>query len=180
VTSESGKRNGDAGPAQEGHGWGFLRHKKEIERIEEGIGHWWNANTKKPIDVRIRKMDSRLGAAPSTTHGGYASIMDSMEEIGMVFEAASGTRLVDGDAAIQDALDFDESQPLSLLNSPKLFVCSNCTNILFMFQNYGPPAKPKDEACKDPRDVVAYLLLDQPCYQEPDAMNTDESQGGSY
>lgn len=39
-----------------------------------------------------------------------------------------------------------------------------------MFQNYGDPAKPKDDACKDARDVCAYASLADLSYLGGDAL----------
>lgn len=180
VTSEVGKRNGDAGPAQDGLGWGFARYKREIDRVEKELGEWWHGKDGEkgpPIKVSVRKMDSRLGAAPTPNAGGYTTIMDGMADEGLDFESASGDRLKEGDQAIQDALDYNDKLPIDALNAPHLYVNDCCRNIIFMFQNYGDPTKPKDEACKDPRDVVAYLLLDDPIFQEG---VLEISGGGSF
>lgn len=159
VTSEHGKRNGDPGPAQNGWGFGYHRYRLEIERVEREIGEWWNAD-KTPIKVAERIMDSRLGWAEKLSHGASTTIMEGMLEEGLDFSPASGDRLREGDQALNDLLDFDGSADKgSPRADPRLRVCRECGNLIFMFQNYGDPAKPKDDACKDPRDVCAYASL---------------------
>lgn len=177
-TSELGKRNGDPGSAQQGYGWGFARYKKEIERIEAEIGKWWSQDGT-PIKVTERYMDSRLGSSGTPTSGGFTTIMEGMSEEGLEFEPSSGDRLREGDQAIIDLLDFNPEAPKGAADAvPHLMVVEDCHAVIFMFQNYGDPLKPKDEACKDPRDVVAYLVLADPVYQEGDTL--DGEGGGCY
>ena len=177
-TSELGKRNGDPGSAQQGYGWGFARYKKEIERIEAEIGKWWSQDGS-PIKVTERYMDSRLGSSGTPTSGGFTTIMEGMSEEGLEFEPSSGDRLREGDQAIIDLLDFNPEAPKGAADAvPHLMVVEDCHAVIFMFQNYGDPLKPKDEACKDPRDVVAYLVLADPVYQEGDTL--DGEVGGCY
>lgn len=172
VTSEHGKRNGDAGPGQEGRGWGFERYKREILRVEAEIGHWWGGRAGEdgqwiggpPIKIDARKMDSRLGGASTPTHGGFTTIIESMADIGMYFDPASGAPHKDGDEAVQNALDYGLNDATGAQKRASLFVLDECKALLFMFKNYGDPAKPRDEACKDPRDCVCYFLLDDPFY----------------
>ena len=178
VTSEHGKRNGDPGPAQQGFGWGFARYKKEIERIEAEIGAWWSPDGS-PIKVTERYMDSRLGSSGTPTSGGFTTIMEGMSEEGIEFEPTSGDRLREGDQAILNLLFYNPEAPRGAPDAvPKLMVVKTCLAVIFMFQNYGDAMKPKDEACKDPRDGVAYLVLADPVYQEGESL--DAVGGGCY
>jgi hypothetical protein len=47
-----------------------------------------------------------------------------------------------------------------------------------MFQTYGPPARPRDEACKDPRDCVAYFVNANPEYLGGSVL--EPTEGGCY
>lgn len=183
VTSETGARNGDAGDAQESFGWGFERYAAEIRRVREEIGAWWSSSADgcsgAPIAPAESYMDSRLGQAQTTAHGAATTIMDELNQLpGMAWIPASGDRLAEGDALINDHLDYDEGKAVSPLNAPRLQVTDNCRAVIFMFQTYGPATRSRDEACKDPRDCVAYLVNANPEYLGGDAL--DPVGGGSY
>lgn len=183
VSSDTGARNGDAGDAQDSFGWGFERYASEIRRVRAEIGAWWSPSedgcSGAPIVPAESYMDSRLGQAQTVAHGASTTILECLNELpGMNWSPASGDRLSEGDALINDLLDYDETRPVDPLNRPRLQVTENCRAVVFMFQNYGPPTKPRDEACKDPRDCVAYFVNAQPEYLGGHVM--EATGGGCY
>lgn len=172
VSSINGMRNGDAGPAQEGKGWGTDRYVAEMLRVEEEISAWWGS----PIQVVERIVDSRGGQNPTLHSGGTSTTFDDLCERDDIsgFTLAQGSRLSDGDQKINDRLDYD----ITTGKAPKLFASDECKAIIFMFQNYGNPLKPKDEACKEPRDCIAYLTLAEP--EHIPAKFMDSYTSGAY
>lgn len=173
LTSTLGFRNGDKGDGQEGRGWGIRRFVEEIKRVEVEIGKWWNVNGESIVPFE-RIVDSRGGQAPTMHAGAKSTIFDDLEATDLTgFALADGGRLSDGDQKINDALDYEDTG-----RAPTLYICADCPAVLFMLQNYGNPLKPKDEACKEPRDCLAYLLLAEPCHLSAGAWNS--SGGGSY
>jgi hypothetical protein len=171
ISSTLGFRNGDPGDGQVGRGWGLKRYVDEIKRIEAEIGKWWNKDGS-PIQVFERIVDSRGGQAPTIHAGGKSTVFDDLADTELAgFALADGGRLSDGDQKINDALDYVEG------GSPKLYILDTCPAVIFMLQNYGNPLKPKDEACKEPRDCLAYWLLSEPCHVNQNQYSTG---GGTY
>ena len=173
ITSTNGYRNGDAGDGQLGRGWGLDRYVAEIKRIEDELSAWWGS----PIRVAERIVDSRGGQNPTMHAGGKSTVFDDLCDRNDIsgFALADGGRLSDGDQAINNRLDYDAAEG----KAPTLFVVAEkCPAVVFMFQNYGNPLKPKDEACKEPRDCIAYLVQADPCYTGEGAMQS--YGGGSY
>lgn len=171
ITSTHGARNGDEGDGQASRGWGRDRYVAEIKRIEESLGMAWSPD-KQPIKPLARIIDSRGGQAPTMTAGGKTTIFDSLIETDLEgWELADGGRIADGDQKINDALDYNDNQ------APRLYISRNCPATLFMFQNWGLPLKPKDEACKEPRDCIAYLLQSDPVHA---SSTTNYLPNGAY
>jgi hypothetical protein len=174
VTSKGGFRNGDAGDAQQGRGWGLDRYVSEIKRIEAELSEWWG----KPINVEERIVDSRGGQDPTIHAGGKSTVFDDLVDRNDIegFMLALGSRLSDGDQKINDCLDHD----LETGRAPRLFVVAEqCPAVVFMFQTYGNPLKPKDEACKEPRDCIAYLVMSNPEYITEQPQSQDR-RGRAY
>lgn len=173
ITSTNGYRNGDAGEGQTGRGWGLDRYVAEIKRIEEELSEWWG----KPINVVERIVDSRGGQGPTIHAGGKSTVFDDLVDRDDIagFELADGGRLSDGDQAINNRLDYD----MDAGKAPTLYVVAEkCPAVVFMFQNYGNPLKPKDEACKEPRDCIAYLVQQDPVFMSE--QQTQFYSGGTY
>ncbi len=175
VTSKSGKRDGDAGPAQPDRGLGLAAYKREIDRIEAEIGAWWSEDGS-PISIAQRQGDSRLGSNPTKTEAGNTSIIDEFTEVDVWFDPMSGKCLSDGDALINAALAWDERLPRSARNTPKLAVNEKCKAIIFSLANYSGVDGPK-AACKDPRDIVAGMVLSEIRYLGGDTLQVRVGRG---
>lgn len=111
-----------------------------------------------PIYARI--MDSRYAARPTSTHDGQTTLLEECADLGFEpdFEVASGRSIAEGTYLINDYLHYDKEQPISSLNSPRLFVSAECKNIIFALQNW-TGADGQHGACKDFVDLLRYLLL---------------------
>ena len=183
------KHDGVRGPGQQPLGWGLSRYKAEIYRLEGRKN--WESVEKEPAEpfrfdkddapdprpfvnprrqrrpeegeeIYLRSMDSRYGAAPTQTSEGQTTLLESCAEIGLDFVPASGRKIEEGIDLINDLLDYDQDRkPDPLNNAPHLFVCDECQNLIFALQNW-TGADGKEGACKDPIDVLRYLVLADP------------------
>ena len=126
------------------------------------------------IDSRFAgtKMDSPQGGEQITV---LERLFD--DENPILCEPAQGVRLDEGNLLIADKL------AETILGSPALRINRECTNTQFMLANYTLPefsenTRKKDEACKEWRDLLAYLLLARPEYLDPEWQQ--HAGGGSY
>lgn len=114
-------------------------------------------------DVYERIMDSRYGATPTQSREGSTTLLEQMSELGMDFVPASGGAYADDSKVhwiqlLNDMLDWDRSQPIDALNTPRLFVSSRCKNLIYALQNW-TGVDGLEGACKDFVDLPKYLVL---------------------
>lgn len=165
----SSKADGSPGPAQKSGGggraiWEYKRLIKELEGGEE---------------IFLRLIDPR--AAGSTQLDG-TTILDKLhsDEYGMEpmhCYPASGRRVDEGVALINDLLYFDATKPVDEDNRPRLLVSSNCKNIIYSMREWTNQDSDRG-ACKDPVDTVRYLCTDDNLMVERDCLEV--RGGGSY
>ncbi|WP_395741049.1 hypothetical protein [Prosthecobacter sp.] len=189
--SETGKHNGDPGPAQRLRlkRWNRARYtrliwegrKRILQKLEEHGVKWKGRFVNRKLSWKDREdwklegpfvdaeeswMDSRFAATKTENEDKeVVTLLEAMwgEENAIDFMPAPGDRLTEGDQLIQEALADD------VMGLPKLIVNEECENLRFMFQTYSVPefrdtTKAADEACKDFRDPVAYAELKGPEY----------------
>jgi phage terminase large subunit-like protein len=182
------KLDGEKGPAQNPLGWGHSRYREEVFRLEgkryteplaatdaedDFVFDEWDRPAPRRVvkshrrrvaeggeDVYDRVMDSRYGATPTQTREGQTTLLEECAKLGFEpdFVPASGRDIDDGTYLINDFLKYDVEQPISSLNSPRLFVSSDCKNTIFALQNW-TGADGQHGACKDFVDLLRYLLL---------------------
>ena len=110
----AGKSVGKPGPGQRPLGWGYIDYKNHFEDLEDGE------------DIFERIVDPRMGAATVRTKEGESNIINTMSNLGFVFRAAPGVDIEAGIAKINDALSWDDTEPMTVDNTPKLFVSDHC------------------------------------------------------
>lgn len=186
------KSDGRMGPAQKSFGWGYAQYKKEIARLEgwQAYKDWLNQNPgevlKKsendtiaewdqngPADELIyeRYMDARFASVKSFDMGGMITLFEDIEEkVNLSFAHTSnegeGRDSIDaGVAMINDALYFDDTKPIDFMNSPKLYICEDCINLIFALSTY-TGADGQKGACKDPVDTLRFAYLKHCEYQQ--------------
>ena len=192
------KLDGEPGQAQRPLGWGLLRYRKEIDRIEgretpqelidkvEGIPTKFDKwDTEDPLPVQRRRkhrpedgreiyeriMDSRYGSSPTQTTEGQTTLIEACyDEVDLVFVPASGKLIKEGVDLINNLLDYKDEEPLGPLNEPRLYVCEDCLNVIFALLTW-TGEDGEDGACKDFIDVIRYLLL-----ADPDDYTADEEE----
>jgi hypothetical protein len=203
--SETGKHNGDAGPAQRLRlkRWNRARYtrliwegrKRILQKLEEHGVKWSGPFVNRELTWKEREswklegpfvsveeswMDSRFAATKTENEDKeVVTLLEAMweEENCIDFLPAPGDRLVEGDQLIQEALA-DE-----VMGLPKMIVNEECENLRFMLGTYSLPefrekTTATDEACKDFRDPVAYAELKGPEYVA--RVKGGRSLGGSF
>jgi phage terminase large subunit-like protein len=186
------KPDGRQGPAQDPFGFGLWKIKREIARLEgwedcknyksqpdqregEAVKEWTEANGSDE-NVVLRIMDSRAASTPRVENDRPVTLITDFEDIELYFDCAPGDAIADGVAKINDALDWNEDEELSYLNSPKFYVSKNCINLIFSLQNWTGLDGNKG-CCKDPIDAARYFFLSD-C--ENISAGTWSNEGGGY
>jgi hypothetical protein len=95
----------------------------------------------------------------------------------MYFTPAAGIKIEEGITIINDALSYDQNQPVSPLNQPKLFVSEDCENLIYSLREW-TGADGEKGAAKDPIDCLRYLAVMHP--EQEDDKTWKATRGGSY
>ncbi len=170
----NGKNDGARGEGQESWGFGHLRYKFEIARLERWRHYeeWKRQNIHKeyPADddlmlwderfgaqevIEARIMDSRAASAPRIENDRPITLQTIFDELLVNFDLAPGSPIDDGVSAINSALDYEPEE-----TEPCLFISSNCVNMIYALENWTGIDKEKG-ACKDPIDVLRYGLMSE-------------------
>lgn len=136
---------GKAGQAQKPLGYGLDDYVDVFKEAEQGE------------DILERLIDPRLSQAKTPSRDGATTLLTELEDIGYTFIPAPGIDIEDGIALINDRLNYNNTEPISSTNSPKLFISAKCVNVIDAFKNYSGYSR--EEAWKDPIDCVRYLLV---------------------
>ena len=175
---KEGLNDGAKGEAQESFGFGLLRYKFELARLEkwfdymawfedvdhnpnayphnEEIESWDDGNGAMEV-IEQRIMDSRAASTPRVEKDRPITLMEDMLDIGVDFLGAPGADVSDGLSAINTALDYDEGEDGSYFNKPKLLIAKTCRNTIYSLSNYRN-ADGQKGACKDPIDNLRYYF----------------------
>lgn len=186
------KLDGRAGPAQDPFGFSLKKYKREIARLEgwedyknysfdrkvresDAIAEWTDDNGSDE-NVQERIMDSRAASSPRIEKDRPVTLITEFEDIGLYFKCAPGDAIADGVAKINDALDYNEEEDLSYLNSPRFYVSENCKNLIYSLQSW--TGQDGNKGCsKDPIDCARYFFLSD-C--ENMVEGNWQSTGGGY
>ena len=141
----AGKSVGKPGPGQRPLGWGYIEYRDHFEDLEDGE------------DIFERIVDPRMGAATVRTKEGESNIINTMSNLGFVFRAAPGVDIEAGIAKINDALSWDDTEPMTVDNTPKLFVSDRCDNTVSSMMEYS--GQSRSEHWKDQIDCLRYLMV---------------------
>tara|TARA_R110002167_G_scaffold337245_3_gene544702 strand:- start:17588 stop:19432 length:1845 start_codon:yes stop_codon:yes gene_type:complete len=186
------KPDGRMGPAQDPFGFSLSKIKREIARLEgwkdckdytfnrdkresDCIADW-TEDAGSDENVMARFMDSRAASSPRVEKDRPVTLITEFDDLNVFFQCAPGDAIADGVAKINDALDYNEEEELSYLNSPKFYVSKSCENLIFSLQNWTGLDGNKG-ACKDPIDTCRYFFL-----SDCENMSTGDwsSSGGGY
>jgi hypothetical protein len=140
-----GKSVGKPGPAQRPLGWGYQQYKDHFEDLENDE------------DIFERIVDPRMGAATVREKEGESNIINTMANLDFVMRPAPGVEVEAGIAKINDALSWDDTEPMTDKNKPKLFVSDRCENMITCMLEYS--GQSRAEHFKDYIDCLRYLLV---------------------
>jgi hypothetical protein len=98
-----------------------------------------------------------MGAATVRTKEGESNIINQMANLDFVFRPAPGVDIEAGIAKINDALSWDDSEPMTPRNRPKLYISDNCDNTITSLLEYS--GQSRGEHFKDQIDCIRYLLV---------------------
>jgi hypothetical protein len=185
------KPDGRPGPGQKSFGWGYAAYKREIARLEgwkecsaimpshsnhgaevseeEDVRGWYEYGDADEL-IYERYMDARFGNVKGFDSGGMLTLIEDMEEkIALTFcpssSAAEGNESIRaGVSMINDALYWDPEKPLSFWNRPKLYICEDCTNLIYAMETWTGLDGLKG-ASKDPIDCLRMAFLKHLEYQ---------------
>ena len=160
----AGKSVGKPGPGQRPLGWGYIDYKNHFEDLEDGE------------DIFERIVDPRMGAATVRTKEGESNIINTMSNLGFVFRAAPGVDIEAGIAKINDALSWDDTEPMTVDNTPKLFVSDHCENTISSMMEYS--GQSRSEHWKDQIDALRYLMVSGAEYISESSLQA--TGGGGY
>jgi hypothetical protein len=146
--NNAGRSTGKPGPAQRPLGWGYEDYRDHFEELESGE------------DIFERIVDPRMGAATVRTKEGTSNIINSMGELGFIFRAAPGVDIEAGIARINDLLAWDDSDPLTDSNRPRLYVSDRCENLITCLMEYSGSGN--TEQFKDYIDALRYFCICDP------------------
>ena len=140
-----GKSVGKPGPAQRPLGWGYQQYKDHFEDLENDE------------DIFERIVDPRMGSATVREKEGESNIINTMANLDFVMRPAPGVEVEAGIAKINDALAWDDTEPMTDTNKPKLFVSDRCENMITCMLEYS--GQSRAEHFKDYIDCLRYLLV---------------------
>jgi hypothetical protein len=121
-------------------------------------------------EIAERYVDPRAGRSEHhAEHGGTCIIDEFAEENrdskgqlvapSMDLIPASGVRIEEGEFQLNELLDWNQEQPLMpVLNQPHLYVCEDCHQVRWMFENYTGRGGEKG-GCKDFADLARYMAM---------------------
>ncbi|NDB81797.1 MAG: hypothetical protein EB127_03475 [Alphaproteobacteria bacterium] len=162
------KVDGREGPAQRsGAGRGIEEYKELILELEAGE------------DVTERYIDPRAGASQLITNEGGTSLIELLDsgKNPMTFTPSSGIKIDQGIAIINDWLYYNQSEPLSIVNKPKLYISEKCQNLIYSMREWTGGDGDKG-ASKDPIDALRYVAVMNPSYEDENSYKP--IGGGSY
>jgi hypothetical protein len=151
------KPDGKRAGGQAGFGWGLLRYKEEIERLESaGIGTPWEGE---PEAVFERWMDSRYGNAASASGNREQSttLIEECADIDLHFNATPGDKSIDeGVTLVNNLFAYNADLPLGVLNEPRLYIAETCANTIYAIKTW-TGQDGRHGATKDPIDLLRYM-----------------------
>lgn len=186
----SEKPDGAHGPAQTSdQGRSIVGYKKLVLEMEgwewdDVKGEWIEGQAEQ---IAERYIDPRMGGAqvPSTEEGStIISLMEDIQEkegqvVGpsMLWRAADGGSIDEGIQMINDYMDYDDREEITVLNAPRFYVSSDCEQSIFAYHEYTGRDGLKG-AMKDIIDPDRYFLKTSPVYYDSNAPLV--SGGGGY
>ena len=135
-----------AGEGAKGQGYGIRDYVELIKDLEGDE------------EILERLIDPRLGAAKYQSADGASSIIEDLNDEGIVCIPAPGLEIDDGLQALIGKMSWNVTMPSDSVNRPHFYVSSECENIIQALSEYTGDGGLK-EAWKDPIDVLRYAAI---------------------
>ena len=163
----AGQSKWRAGPAQKGMGYGIQDYIDLIKGLEG--------------DEKIleRLIDPRLGAAQYADTVGTSSIIQDLDDKGMVCIPAPGVHISDGLQLIMGKMSWDDTRELDALNRPHFYISEDCGNTIAALGDYDVDGG-KDDANKDPVDCLRYAGVGDIAHVGEEMMDVYRVGSGGY
>lgn len=198
------KKDGRTGPAQDPFGFGNIRYKLELARLEgwkdyesakaklqaesgcggelsasdrEMIAQWDEQNGAREV-IERREMDSRFASAPRNENDRPSTLLTDFEDLLVFFHPAPAGAIADRIQKINDALDYDEKRDVDFYNKPKVFISAACPNLIYSLRTWTGEDGQKG-ATKDPIDTFGWTFEGENPYvgSANEQPTTDEEDG---
>ena len=189
-----GMNDGARGDAQRSFGFGSLKYKMEIARLEgwEEYRKWeksgekfideeelidWAGGDPDSTETRAdeimedRFMDSRAASAPRIENDRPVTLQTVFDEIGLYFNLTPGAEIQDGVSKINSALNYEKDDDGKMLTAPKFFICEDCENAIYAMENWMNVDRDKG-AMKEPIDLIRYFYTADLDYADPESERT--------
>lgn len=137
--------DGKAGPGMRPNGFGISDYVRTITALEDGER------------IFERYIDPRMSQAEMPTMDGSTNILTELNDAGMHILPAPGLQIDHGLSLINEKLSYNRDMPLSVTNTPHLFISEECQNLIDAIKNL-PANANRNCVWKDPIDVLRYLL----------------------
>ena len=98
-----------------------------------------------------------MGAATVREKEGESNIINTMSNLDFVMRPAPGVEVEAGIAKINNSLAWDDTEPMTEKNRPKLFVSDRCENLICSMLEY--TGSSRQEHWKDQIDCLRYLII---------------------
>lgn len=159
------KPGGAKGPGQRSLGLGTQEYVEVVRKLEGGE------------EIFERYIDPRFAGTEKQLKEGTTTPAEELSELGMDVLPAPGVQEDAGLQVLGGMLAWDESRPMDVTNSPKMFVSDRCQNFIACMKEY-TGTQGKDEASKDPVDCARYLAVAKIEYVEAGAGVVQATSGG--
>lgn len=165
----TGKVNGERGQAQTAVGLSVSGYVELVRDIERTAG----------VTVFQRFGDPRSGKAPAITRdAGGECLIDMLSLQDFEVEPARGLLIGEGVNLINELFDWNEDQPLSAMNEPRLFISEECQQVIDCLTLWTGQGSEKEQASKDFIDLLRYMATAD--LDDVGAVDMESYGGGSY
>lgn len=179
---KEGLNDGARGEAQTPWGFGTLRLKFEVARLEnwsayrawqkteeadrdripdlEDIDDWEQGSDDGEI-IETRYVDSRAASNPRMERDRPVTMQTDLERIGLYFDLTPGNDIGEGIDRLNALLDYTltpgDTSGTNYLNAPRLHISDACENTIYAVENW-KWEDGEQGACKDPIDNLRYFV----------------------
>jgi len=148
----------------------FTKIRRDPKSIEDYVSLIRRLDADLPIQLRL--IDPNYGPRSETIRGRFIpSIAGDLARYGLDFHYHLNDDLNYGEGKVRQLLHYDESQPRSSLNRPRLYIFDCCTNVIQSISLYTTKARrgheeeiddtKRDETFKDFADLVRYIAVSE-------------------